>query len=178
VSADNERLLQSLLDERDIRAVIARYARSVDHSDWDALRSCYHPDATDAHGAHNGSVDDFLESSKEFVHKVDSMTHVMGQSTIEIDGDMAWVETYCLCLVRYSAKGEDDLPMDRVANLRYVDIFERRDEQWRIRHRKLVHHPSRLDPVLQDAVLADKALRARLDPDDPSYDRRPESFLI
>lgn len=174
----SEAALRRLLDENEIRAVIARYARTVDHSDWDGLRSCYHPDATDAHGAHNGSIGDFIESSKRFVAKVDSMTHFMGQSSLEVDGDRAWVETYCLCLVRYCASGDGKPAMERIANIRYVDIFERRDGEWKILRRKLVHHPSRLDPVVNDAVLAKLALRAQLDQTDPSYDRHPESFLI
>jgi len=61
--------------------------------------------------------------------------------------------------------------------IRYVDLFERRDSEWRIVHRKLVHHPGQVSPVVTEAALAHKAFLARLDTDDPSYDRRPESFL-
>jgi hypothetical protein len=40
-----------------------------------------------------------------------------------------------------------------------------------------VHHPGRIDPVELDATFAADAMLARMGPDDPSYDRRPESFL-
>ena len=171
MTRDEAALLRRLLDESEIRAVLARYARGVDHGDEDAVRSCYHPDATDAHGAHNGSVDDFIANSREFRASVESMSHVMGQSTIELDGDSAWVETYCLCLVRYRPRSKDEQPVDRIANVRSVDLMERRDGVWSIERRKVVHHPSQLMPVEQDAQLAEAALRARLDTDDPSYDR-------
>jgi len=67
--------------------------------------------------------------------------------------------------------------MDRLGIIRYVDVFERRDGDWRIARRKVVHHPGRLDPVDINPQLAELAFRARMDGDDPSYDRRPESFL-
>jgi ketosteroid isomerase-like protein len=176
IEVDRDAALRRLLDESEIRAVLARYARGIDHSDWDAVRSCYHEDATDAHGAYNGSIEGFVEYCRQFVDKLESMTHFFGQSTIELDGDSAWVESHCLCLIRLRPQNGEP-PLERVANIRYVDVFERRDGEWRIARRKLVHHPSRLEPVELDAPLAELALRARLDRDDPSYDRRPESFL-
>jgi ketosteroid isomerase-like protein len=167
--------LRRLLDESDIRAVLARYARAVDRNDMELLRTCYHPDATDAHGHVNGSLDEFIAYSERYIEQMDSMTHFYGQSTIELDGDSAWVESYCLCFIRMP--GDDGRPMDRFANIRYVDLFERRDGAWRIARRKLVHQPGRLDPVEIDPQLAELAMRARMDAADPSYDRRPESFL-
>jgi ketosteroid isomerase-like protein len=174
--ADRDAVLRRLLDESEIRAVLARYARGIDHGDMDLVRSCYHHDATDAHGRFNGLVEGFIGSSREFTEKLESMTHVFGQSTIELDGDTAWVESYCLCPIRIRA--QDGQPaIERIGNIRYVDVFERRDGTWRIARRKVVHHPGRLEPVEIDAPLAEQAMRARLDRDDPSYDRRPESFL-
>ncbi|MEY3566868.1 MAG: hypothetical protein RLZ19_882, partial [Actinomycetota bacterium] len=37
-----------------IRDVVYRYARGVDRRDFDLVRSCYHPDATDDHGPFTG----------------------------------------------------------------------------------------------------------------------------
>jgi len=89
--------LQRLLDESEIRAVLARYARGCDRNDMDVVRSCYHPDATDAHGHVNGSLEEFIAYSEKFIDGMESMLHFLGQSVIELDGDSAWVETYCLC---------------------------------------------------------------------------------
>jgi ketosteroid isomerase-like protein len=175
-ATETDAILRRLLDESEIRAVLARYARGIDHNDADVVRSCYHEDATDAHGHYNGSIDGFLAYSAEWADQIESMTHHFGQSCIELDGDSAWVESYCLCLIRM--RPEDGAqPMDRLANIRYVDLFERRDGVWRIARRKVVHHPSRLDPVEVVVPLAEQAMLARPDRDDPSYDRRPESFL-
>ncbi len=174
---DTDVLLRRLVDESDIRAVLARYARGIDRFDMDMVRSCYHEDATDAHGHYNGDIEGFIEYSLAWADKIESMTHHFGQSVIELDGDSAWAESYALCLIRTKPDGEGTKPMDRLANIRYVDLFERRDGAWRIAHRKVVHQPGRLDPVEIDPPLAEQAFRARIGPDDPSYDRRPESFL-
>ncbi|MBF6619034.1 MAG: nuclear transport factor 2 family protein [Patulibacter sp.] len=167
--------LRRLLDEAEIRAVIVRFGRAADRNDADLIRSCYHPDATDAHGHYNGDLDGFVAYCGQFTGAVTSLTHFLGQSMIELDGDAAWAETYCLCLIRMP--GEDGAPVDRLANIRYVDLFERRDGEWRIARRKVVHHPGRVDPVGIDATFAPEAMLGRMDREDPSYDRRPESFL-
>lgn len=174
--AETDAVLRRLLDESEIRAVLARYARGCDRNDMDLVRSCYHADATDAHGHVNGSLEEFIAYSKAFIDGMESMLHFLGQSVIDLENDSAWVETYCVCYIRLKAR-EGEAPMDRLGIIRYVDVFERRGGDWRIARRKVVHHPGRLDPVGIDPQLADLAFRARMDQDDPSYDRRPESFL-
>jgi ketosteroid isomerase-like protein len=170
--------LRRLLDEAEIRAVLARYARAIDRRDMDTVRTCYHPDATDAHGQYNGDVEGFIRNSTaRWSGRSASMSHTFGQSLIELDGDRAWVESYCLCHIRLLPEGEGAPAMDRLGNIRFVDLFERRDGEWRIANRKVVHQPGRLDPVVLDPPLAELAFRARPDGDDPSYDRRPQSFL-
>jgi ketosteroid isomerase-like protein len=177
-TTDTEAALRRLLDESEIRAVLARYARGIDRRDMDTVRSCYHPDATDAHGQYNGSVEGFIQNSiSRWTGKSESMTHTFGQSLIEIDGDKAWVESYCVCYIRLKPEQDGGTPMDRLGNIRYVDLFERRNGKWLIAQRKVVHQPGRIDPVEIDPPLAELAFRARSDPEDPSYDRRPESFL-
>src|ERR1700722_4049857 len=173
---ETEPLVRRLIAESEIRGVIARFARGADRYDLDLIRSCYHPDATDAHGHYNGDVEGFVAYTSQFVTKLAAMTHFLGQSIVEVDGDSAWAETYCLCLIRFVAD-DGEMPKDQVANIRYVDLFECRDGDWRIAHRKVVHHPGRIVPVAIDATFADQALLARMSTDDPSYDRQIESFL-
>jgi ketosteroid isomerase-like protein len=174
----NEAALYRLRDEAEIRAVLARYARAIDRRDLETVRACYHPDATDAHGHYNGDIDGFIAHSKSrWKGLSESMTHLFGQTLIEIDGDRAWVESYCLCFIRLLPEEEGETKMDRLGNIRYVDLFERRNGEWRILHRKVVHSPGRLDPVEIDPPPADQAFRWATYPDDPSYDRRPGSFL-
>jgi ketosteroid isomerase-like protein len=174
---DNDAILRRLLDESEIRTVLARYARGIDRRDWEMVRSCYHPDATDAHGGYNGGVEGFIDNSRSAWDETESMSHHINQTLIEVDGDSAWVESYCLCYVRLKSAKDGEKPKDILGNIRYVDLFERRDGEWRIALRKLVHHPGRIDVVAIDKPLSELAFLSRADAEDPSYDRRPEAFL-
>ena len=175
--SERDTVVRRLVDESEIRAVLTRYARGIDRFDADLVRSCYHDDATEVHGYYNGPVDGFIEYSFRWRDKIESWTHWLGQSTIELHGDSAWVETYCLCPLRTLPAEKGSPPTDRLSTIRYNDLFERRRGVWRIARRKLIHHPGRIDPVMINPPLAEAAMRARMDRDDPSYDRRPESFL-
>ncbi|MCJ7436647.1 MAG: nuclear transport factor 2 family protein, partial [Acidimicrobiia bacterium] len=53
--------LQDLAAQQEIRDVLIRYTRGIDRMDADLVRSTYHPDAHDDHGAYQGGVDGFIE---------------------------------------------------------------------------------------------------------------------
>jgi ketosteroid isomerase-like protein len=174
--SDIRERLERVLDELEIRAVIARYARGIDRFDMELVRSCYHPDATDAHGEYNGGVDGFIAYALSWQDRLEGMTHHFNQTMVELDGDSAWVESYCLCLMRLKAK-QGEKRMDLVGNIRYVDIFERRHGAWRIARRKVIHEPGRIEPVENEVEPSALTFHAAFDHSDPSWDRRPESFL-
>ena len=67
-----EARLQQLLDEAEIRRVHIRYCRGIDRMDWDLVRSCYHPDAIDRHGAYNGDVEGFIDWAAELLPTFES----------------------------------------------------------------------------------------------------------
>jgi ketosteroid isomerase-like protein len=147
--SESDPRLQQLLDESEIRQVLARYGRAIDAMDFDLLRSCYHPDAIDEHGVYDGDVDGFIDLLRERLPNDIGTNHFIGASLIELDGDTAWVETHALGHHRFAAT--DDEPLrDRYFFLRYADRFERREGEWRIAHRVVVYEPGRVDPVTQD----------------------------
>lgn len=53
--------LQALFDREAIRECLYRYCRGIDRADEAALRSAYWEDATDCHGAWNGSAAGFID---------------------------------------------------------------------------------------------------------------------
>jgi ketosteroid isomerase-like protein len=169
VSVDPD--LQRLLDESAIRAVVHRYARGVDRRDFELVRSCYHPDAREDRGPgrYQGDVDGYIEWLRAAVEGYASTSHHIATQTIELDGDAAWVESYCLALHRTPPR--DGKPaVDRLIPCRYFDRFERRDGEWRIASRQNVYDPGREDPVVFD--LPPLGTAGVAGPDDPTY-RRP-----
>jgi hypothetical protein len=137
--------LDQLLSRQQIADVIARYARGIDRLDFDLVRSCYHPDAYDDHGAMKGTVDEFIDSARAFLPRFVATMHFLGNMLIEIDGDVARAETYAVAYHRLDLGADGG--KDDVWGIRYVDRFERRDGEWRIAYRVVAQEWRRVDPV-------------------------------
>ena len=172
---DQTQTLHALRSRAEIAEVVMRYCRAFDRCDEALLRSCFHPDATHEHGAFRGLSSDFCTIGLEAVGKVALTHHQLGQVSIEIDGDRAWVESY---FTSYHRFGADPPPggepyEDRIMGGRYVDRFERRDGLWRIAHRRGVNEWLRYEPASDRGFFERSAAeRGRRDRDDPVY-RRP-----
>lgn len=141
----DERLAR-MMDQQEIRDVVYRYCRGIDRRDYDLVRSCYHPDATDDHGDFRGGVDDFIAYVQRGLPRFERTMHFIGNVLIEPVGDRARAESYLVAyhhLRASSSKPERDF----VAGLRYVDDFERRQGEWRIAARVCVFEWSRIDVV-------------------------------
>lgn len=154
---------QELFDRQDIHDVLMRYARGIDRRDFDLVASCYHPGAADDHGRFKGPVEEFIPWVADTLQRFETTMHFLGNVLIEVDGDSARAETYCVAYHRLV--GED---VDSIAGLRYVDRFDRRDGQWRIADRKIVVEWNRLDDV-NALGFGPEYLRGRHDQTDPVY---------
>ena len=137
--------IDELLARQEIQDVIYRYARGIDRLDLDLVRSCYHPDAYDDHGAFKGSVDEFIDAAGPFLSRWTATQHFMGNMLIEVDGDRARAETYAVAYHRREDEAGDG--KDDIMGIRYVDRFERRGGAWKIAHRVVVNEWRRVDPV-------------------------------
>lgn len=159
-----------LLAKDEIREVLARLARGTDRRDAALIRSCYHADAVDDHGAFRGSPAEFAEWVPKALGIFASTMHVLGNIAIELDGDTARVETYCTAHHVYPADNPDGA-RDNVLGLRYVDRFERRGGAWLIAHRLCVYDYSLCVPAGPAWPLDPPFTVGRADANDPSYER-------
>jgi hypothetical protein len=128
--------------EAQIRRVLAQYVRAIDRLDWDLLRTCYHPDAIEDRGRYRGSVDGLIGWLREVLAQLDSTWHMVGTPLIELDGGVAWVETYCLAIQRRSTVEDAGVSETVLIPCRYCDRFECRDGDWRIARRVAVYEPT------------------------------------
>ena len=171
--------LQDLVAQLDIRDVLARYTRGIDRMDPDLVRSTYHADAHDDHGASQGDLDGFIAWFQEALSYFDSTMHFLGNQLIELDptdGDVAHAESYCVAYHRRRARERTDgqeaeAGHDLVTALRYVDRMERRDGEWRIADRKCVFDWTRRDPIVGEWEHGPEVLQGRRDHGDPVYER-------
>jgi hypothetical protein len=150
-----------LFDRQAITDCIFRYTRGVDRLDKDLLLSAYHEDAIDCHGSFVGSPQEFVEWLWPIHEDKISTQHYVTNHVFDFDGDIAHVETYFFSPCRWRGRSEMT-----VVGGRYVDRFEKREDEWRIAFRVLVRewHTS-LDGLPIDRV-ADIGIRDR---DDVSY---------
>lgn len=129
--------IQKLLDKQAITEVLTKYFRSVDRGDIETLRSCYLDGATEDHGGlWEGPAEQYVESIASSVTHPKSLTsHVLSNVLIELEGDVANVESYATTFARVKSEGER---FDCFVGARIVDRMERRDGTWGILHRQLL----------------------------------------
>ena len=92
--------VDELLDQQAIRDVLIRYTRGIDRMDPDLVRSCYHPDAHDDHGAFRGGTEEFVAWFQEALSFFERTMHFVGNQLVEVDGDVARAESYCVAYHR------------------------------------------------------------------------------
>lgn len=161
--------LQTLLDKQAIREVLRRYARGIDRMDWELVRSCYHPGAVDEHGNFVAPVEEFVPWVSGALATMHGTTHFICNTLIDVEGDAAWSEAYCIAYQRTPSRSGTD--NDHILGVRYNDRFERRQGEWRIAHRKVVWEWSRIDPVGRTWNFTDQYIRGKQDKSDPVYDQ-------
>ena len=160
--------IEELVAQQEIRDVLARYTRGIDRMDAELVRSCYHPGAYDDHGAFQGTAEEFVEWVQQVLSYFDTTMHFLGQQLIEIAGDRAHSETYCVAYHRRDARDGDE-GHDLWMGLRYVDVLESRDGEWRIADRRCVFDWTRRDPIVGLWELPGEALRGARDRNDTVY---------
>lgn len=130
-----ERELVQLQDREAIREVIYRYCHAVDRCDLAMLKSCYHPDGYDDHGFFAGNGHEFADYVIPVLEKIDSSIHAITNTRIDLDGDRAACGSQWS--VMHRLKHEAGFT-DYWHNGRYLDVFEKRDGEWKILHRVIV----------------------------------------
>ncbi|MHB9879387.1 nuclear transport factor 2 family protein [Pacificimonas sp. ICDLI1SI03] len=162
--------VQALLDREALRTLIYAYCNAADRHDHAKMRSLYHEDAIDDHGAmSSGPAMDFIDKLPEIQAPMEILHHNVTTINLALDGDYAEGEVYLIALHR--VRGEDG-PFDVLVGGRYFDKYEKRDGVWKFAHRAIVadwaniHSPSIVDlehPFLHGAHIGKPG------PEDPSY---------
>jgi hypothetical protein len=147
--------LADLLDRQQIVDVLHRYCRAVDRGDRALMRSVYHDDAIDRHGAFDGSAREFVEADlSPILPGLRGLMHSLANVLVEFDRPSAFVESHVTAHHRLESGG---VMTDLVIGGRYLDRFEQRGGEWRIALRQAVYDWAAIDgrPVeWQDTVLA------------------------
>jgi hypothetical protein len=165
-----------MIARSDIQSTILRRARGADRNDWFGdVRNAYFDDAIDRHGIVNLPVEEFVAWAHEFHKTVDQSIHYLSNINIEfLTENHALAESYGRAIYFF---GKDAPNVDkgslglRVETMfRYLDHFERRNNEWRIKERRLVVEGRQRFPIHSspDPEKADY-LKSRRDFQDPYY---------
>jgi hypothetical protein len=144
--------LQRLIDEADIRRVLALYARGVDRLDAELIGSVYCEESTDDHGTYKGHAE--------------ATAHNLNQSIIEIHDEAARAETYFVAY--HVRKAQDGEYLDRFGG-RYLDELVKRDGEWQIMDRVVVRDWSATDKIEGAHYSADDFVNGRRSREDLAY---------
>jgi hypothetical protein len=159
-----------------IQDALLRYCRGVDRKDFDLMRSAYHEDAYDDHGPYKGDIPGLIDWVRRRHGQVEQSQHMLTNCLIELNGEMAAVETYTIIFQRLVHDSVATQAMrETVTTARYVDRFELRDK-WRIAHRVVVLESVRSEPVMVDTVPAGSVVQRR-DRDDALWSIRRSAGL-
>ncbi|MBO9723898.1 MAG: nuclear transport factor 2 family protein [Novosphingobium sp.] len=159
---------QEQCDRIAIIDLVARYCRGCDRRDFALVRSLYHDDAVDDHGAmFRGGADAFVAWLPQAMAPWELTIHAIATSVVVIDGDRAEGEH----LVRAWHRTYPPERTEYIVHGRYLDRYERRDGAWKFLHRQLVFDHGEVRAVDEDAMarLGAEASHGRADGDDPSW---------
>ncbi|MDX1579988.1 MAG: nuclear transport factor 2 family protein [Alphaproteobacteria bacterium] len=164
----DQNALELMLDEHAIRKVLELYTRGVDRLDAELVSSVYWPDSHDDHGAYKGPGQEFGPFVAEALKKGAAATeHSLNQSLIEIDGNRARAETY---FVAYHRREEVETYLD-IFGGRYMDVLEKRGEEWRLLDRKVIWEWSKTEKIKGSHYDPSAFEHGKRDKRDPAYDQ-------
>jgi hypothetical protein len=127
--------LEHIVDREKIRDCLARLSRGEDRRDAELIKGCYWPEATDDHGIFVGSFEAYLAWVVPGAPIIPVTLHTLGQSVIDLRGDLALVETHVTAYHRIEMGQQE---RDIVLGGRYLDRMEKRHREWRIAHRTMI----------------------------------------
>ncbi|MEC3948229.1 nuclear transport factor 2 family protein [Sphingobium sp. HWE2-09] len=161
-------MLPPWLDRVALHDLVMRYCRGCDRRDFALVRSLYHDDAIDDHGAmFTGGPDAFVAWLPEATAHWDLTRHSISNSLFAIDGDRAEGEHYVEAWHR--TRGPD--AQQFIVLGRYLDRYERREGVWKFSYRSLVYDHGSIVPVDEESMtrMSNDAPNGRIGRDDPSF---------
>lgn len=125
----------SMRDRQAILDCLKRYTRGADRHDVELIKSAFWPDAKISYGRPI-TIEEFAAwgNSLHATKYVQNQHHVTGQ-TIDIQGNSAHVESY---VIYFLLSGKNTTGTNTIGSGRYVEQYEKRNGEWRIKIREYI----------------------------------------
>ena len=125
-----------------------------DSGDWDRFLTLWHPEGRMMATWFQGTAAEFADISRAGFERGVRILHVLGGTSIDVEGDRAIAQTR---MAIHQRADVDSVACDVVCTGRFYDFFERRESRWALVLRQPIYEKDRLDPI-------DPAARLELDP--------------
>jgi hypothetical protein len=138
--------LRELADRLEIRRLVDAYALCADRVDNEGAAALFAPDGVlricergKAEPVRMRTGREEIAAAFKGLDRYEVTMHVVANHVVEIDGDTATGETYCLAhhVRPVETGGGPDGRADYVMHIRYLDRYVRLSEGWRIAEREL-----------------------------------------
>jgi hypothetical protein len=154
---------EELADIEACKEAALRYCRGVDRLDPDEMRSAYWDDATDDHGNFVGNAWTFVDRCMVGHDRWAWTLHTTYNHVVELDDDGVHARGECYNIAHLGRPDDDKVDMWYG---RYLDRYEKREDEWRIIERVCVHEGDRSAPADEPMVMTTEKFRQG------SFDRR------
>ena len=151
-------------DREQIRRLIDDWVIWRDSGDWDRFLTLWHPEGRMMATWFQGTAAEFAEISRSGFERGVRILHVLGGTSVDVEGDRAIAQTR---MAIHQRADVDGVACDVVCTGRFYDFLERRESRWGLVLRQPIYEKDRLDPI-------DPAARLELDRD--LLERFPEGY--
>ena len=140
-----------LLDRLEIRQLIDDWVLWRDAGEWDRFATIWHKEGRMNATWFQASASDFIARSRTAWNAGIKVLHMLGGSSIDIQGSRAIAQTKMQIIQRATVH---DVLVDVCCHGRFWDAFEKRDGRWGLLHRQPIYEMDRMSPVDPAAALA------------------------
>jgi hypothetical protein len=149
-----------IADRLAIRDIVENWVLWRDARQWDRFRTLWHAEGRMWATWFQGTFEEFIAVSQQGYERGARIHHMLGGTTIDIEGARAIARTKVEIAQRGQVEG---VLCDVTCWGRAYDLLEKRDGRWGIVLRRHTYEKDRLDPVAPGAsVTLDPALLAQL----------------
>ena len=125
----------SIEDRFALQELAARYARAVDRRDYAAFSALFTRDGVLCGPGYSMRAHDEITKGIRLIEQYESTQHCVHQQLVDVNGDAATGETYCVARHVYEKAGvRRKLDM----GVRYQDEYRREQGAWRFARRELL----------------------------------------
>ena len=162
--------LAAAADKIEIVDLSSTYMRGLDRLDGETQRTAFWDDALLSYGVYEGGPDGFVAYCQNALKAHAANHHFLGQIQVELAGDEAYGEVYYQAYHRVNNEAGE--PRDLFISGRYVDMYERRNGEWKIAYRSELVDWVREEAAADSWFAGSKMIVGARKPADPLYDRK------